>query len=107
MSPNEPNSSDHQVVKPADLQSRPALARGVRLQMDASSGEPVLLFPEGVLHLNPTAHDIVSRCDGVRTTEAIVALLANEYEVDGETLRGDVLDCLGELRQRKLLVFPA
>lgn len=88
-----------------DLQSRPVLSRGVRLQTDASTGEPVLLFPEGVLHLNPTAHDIVNRCDGQRTTEAILALLANEYDVTVEMIRGDVLDCLGELHQRKLLVF--
>jgi coenzyme PQQ biosynthesis protein PqqD len=102
---DEPKSSGHQVVKPVDLQSRPTLARGVRLQTDASTGEPVLLFPEGVLHLNPTAHDIVSRCDGQRTTEAIIALLADEYEVASEMLRGDVLDCLSQLHQRKLVVF--
>src|SRR5580704_280841 len=105
MPTNDPKSPGCQVVKPIDLQSRPALARGVRLQTDASTGEPVLLFPEGVLHLNPTAHDIVSRCDGQRTTEAIIALLADEYEVASEMLRGDVLDCLHELHQRKLLVF--
>lgn len=107
MPANEPNSGGHGTVYPIDLQSRPTLARGVRLQIDVSSGEPVLLFPEGVLHLNPTAHDIVSRCDGQRTTEAIVASLADEYEADGGMLRGDVLDCLRDLHQRNLLVFPA
>jgi coenzyme PQQ biosynthesis protein PqqD len=105
MPTNEPKSSGDQAAKSLDLQSRPALARGVRLQAGASTGEPVLLFPEGVLHLNPTAHDIVSRCDGQRTTEAIIASLADEYEVAGEMLRGDVIDCLRELQQRKLLVF--
>jgi coenzyme PQQ biosynthesis protein PqqD len=105
MPADEPKSPGHQAVKPVDLQSRPALARGVRLQTDASTGDPVLLFPEGVLHLNPTAHDIVSRCDSQRTTEAIIALLAEEYEVASEMLKGDVLDCLHELHRRKLLVF--
>lgn len=38
-----------------DEQSHPALAAGVRMQMDATTGEPILLFPEGVLHLNATA----------------------------------------------------
>jgi coenzyme PQQ biosynthesis protein PqqD len=105
MSTNEPKSSDHQIVKPFDLQSRPAFARGVRLQTDAATGEPVLLFPEGVLHLNSSAHDIVSRCDGQRTAETIIVLLADEYDVAVDMLRGDVIDCLRELYQRKLLVF--
>jgi coenzyme PQQ biosynthesis protein PqqD len=105
MATNESKSFRPQAVKPVDPESRPALARGVRLQTDATTGEPILLFPEGVLHLNPTAHDIVSRCDGQRTTEAIIALLADEYEVASETLRGDILACLHELHQRKLLVF--
>jgi pyrroloquinoline quinone biosynthesis protein D len=107
MPTNEPKSFGRQAERPFDLQSRPSLARGVRLQTDASTNEPVLLFPEGVLHLNPTAHDIVSRCDGQRTTEAIIASLAEEYDVANEMLRGDVLDCLRELHQRNLLVFSA
>jgi pyrroloquinoline quinone biosynthesis protein D len=107
MPTNEPQSSGRQAVKPFDLQSCPALARGVRLQADASTGERVLLFPEGVLHLNPTAHDIVSRCDGQRTAEAIIASLADEYEVAAEILRADVIDCLRELQQRSLVVFSA
>ena len=43
-----------------DLQSRPALAARVRLQTDPVSGEPVLLYPEGLLLLNATAHAVAS-----------------------------------------------
>ncbi|HEV2392969.1 MAG TPA: pyrroloquinoline quinone biosynthesis peptide chaperone PqqD [Verrucomicrobiae bacterium] len=88
-----------------DEQSRPALARGVRLQTDAKSGEPVLLFPEGILYLSETAQQIVARCDGRSTAEAIIASLAVEYEVDRATLREDVFECLVDLYERKLLVF--
>jgi len=90
-----------------DEQSHPALAAGVRMQMDATTGEPILLFPEGVLHLNTTAQDVVARCDGRSTVEGIVSALANEYEASADTIRGDVLDCLSELRQRKLITFRA
>jgi hypothetical protein len=38
--------------------------------------------------------------------EAIVSALAAEYDVSGETLRGDVLECLTQLQQRKLIAFP-
>jgi coenzyme PQQ biosynthesis protein PqqD len=88
-----------------DHQTRPALARGVRLATDAATGEPLLLFPEGVLYLSVTAYDIAARCDGQGTIAAIVASLAAEYEVEALTLERDVLDCLDELRRRKLLVF--
>jgi pyrroloquinoline quinone biosynthesis protein D len=87
-----------------DQHSRPVLARGVRLQNDARTGEPMLLYPEGALYLSSTAHDVVSRCDGVRTAAAIISSLAEEYEVEIDTLRDDVLECLADLNQRKLLV---
>lgn len=86
-------------------QSRPALARGVRLQADPKSGEPMLLFPEGVLYLSETAQDILLRCDGRTGIEDIISSLAKEYEAEALALRKDVLDCLQELSQRKLVVF--
>ena len=88
-----------------DEKSQPALATGVRMQNDATTGEPILLFPEGVMHLNSTAQEVVARCDGKATVEAIIAALAEEYDESADTLRGDVLECLEELRERKLVVF--
>jgi coenzyme PQQ biosynthesis protein PqqD len=90
---------------PFDDQSRPSLARGVRLQTDATTGEPILLFPEGVLHLSATAHDILIRCTGERNVAEIISDLAGDYDVDRDTLRKDVLDCLLDLYERKLVVF--
>lgn len=88
-----------------DEQSRPKLARGVRLQTDARTGEPVLLFPEGVLFLSQTANDILAHCQGRETIAELVASLAEEYDVDHETLCQDVLDCLADLSQRKLVIL--
>ena len=90
---------------PLDDQTRPALARGVRLQIDSATGEPVLLFPEGVLHLSPTANDILARCDGQATIASILSSLAEDYDIDHATLRNDLLDCLLDLHQRKLVVY--
>jgi pyrroloquinoline quinone biosynthesis protein D len=88
-----------------DEQARPSLARGVRVQIDPKTQEPMLLFPEGAVYLSETAHAIVTRCAGELTAQAIIDSLAAEYETDGESLRQDVLDCLKDLHQRKLLVF--
>jgi len=82
--------------------AQPKLARGVRLQTDSKTGNSVLLFPEGVLELNETAQDIVSRCDG-RTMGEIVRTLAEEYDVDPKMLGADVRETLGDLLRRKLI----
>jgi len=81
---------------------RPGLARGVRLQTDSKTGNSVLLFPEGVLELNETARDILTRCDG-RTVTEIIQGLAQEYDVDPDALAADVRETLADLQRRKLL----
>ena len=88
-----------------DLNRRPALAPGVRLQADPVSGEPVLLYPEGVLVLNETAHAITGHCDGKATVREIVEALSCAYEVDESTLTADALECLADLAGRNLVIF--
>ena len=88
----------------ADL-ARPTLTQGVRLQIDSATGKNVLLYPEGIVELNDTAHEIVSRCDG-RTLGEIVQALAEEYETDAAALAADVREILMALQHRKL-VEPA
>ena len=90
-----------------DLQARPALSRRARLQTDPATGEPVLLYPEGVLQLNDTAHAVLARCDGRATVEEIIASLANEYEADPDTLRADVLACLADFRGQQFISLAA
>ncbi len=85
-------------------ESRPMLAPRVRLQTDPASGEPVLLYPEGILVLNETAHEIVSRCNGADTVSMITDALAAEYEADPEELSKDVVDCLQQLAQRNFII---
>ena len=85
-------------------ESRPALARGTRLATDKQTGEPLLLFPEGVVHLSSTAHGILQHCDGQATLGAILETLATEFDAEPDVLRADVLECLSQLRGRKLVV---
>jgi pyrroloquinoline quinone biosynthesis protein D len=82
--------------------AQPTLARGVRLQTDSKTGNSVLLFPEGILELNETAQEILTRCDG-RTVTEIIQALAEEYNVDLEMLAADVRETLADLRRRKLI----
>ena len=82
--------------------ARPSLTKGVRLQLDATTGKNVLLYPEGIVELNETAHEILSRCDG-RTLCEIISELAEEYEADSNALAADVRDTLSDLQRRKLV----
>jgi pyrroloquinoline quinone biosynthesis protein D len=88
-----------------DPDRRPALAKHVRLRMDPLTGEPVLLYPEGLVELNATAHEVLIRCDGNMSLTAIIEALAAEYEAPADELRGDVLDCVAQLHARNLVVF--
>jgi pyrroloquinoline quinone biosynthesis protein D len=81
---------------------RPRLAKGVRLQSDSVTGKSVLVFPEGIVELNATAHEILMRCDG-RTLRDILQGLADEYDSDIATLAVDVRETLADLQQRKLI----
>jgi pyrroloquinoline quinone biosynthesis protein D len=63
--------------------SRPAVARGLRLQWEPAQEAHVLLYPEGMVKLNGSAGAIMSRCDGVRTVAQIVAELERAFGVTG------------------------
>jgi pyrroloquinoline quinone biosynthesis protein E len=82
----------------------PVLARGVRVGRDPITREELLLFPEGFLPLESPTDDIVRLCDGSRTVRAIARSLAGEYDVEAETLRPDVLECISKLRESMLIV---
>ena len=86
-------------------QSRAVLARGVRLRADPLTGEPLLLFPEGILPLDATTHDILLRCTGDLTLAGLVLALSEEYEAEPEVLRADVVQCLTQLRREMLVVW--
>ena len=90
-----------------DWNQRPSLAPHVRLKIDPIEGDPILLYPEGMLVLNETAHEIVRRCDGQANVAELLRQLAGEFDADADVLRRDLLENLEQLRQRNLLVFAA
>lgn len=83
------------------------LAPKARLQIDRISGQPVLLYPEGVLVLNSTAAAIVELCDGQRTWEGLASALATRFEVEPATLEQELGECLDRLQARGLIRVEA
>src|SRR6266850_7148266 len=85
------------------LSARPKISARARLQTDKISGKPVLLYPEGVLMLNPTGHAIVSLCDGQATVSELISALAARYQEASEKISAEVTGYLDRLRERNLL----
>jgi pyrroloquinoline quinone biosynthesis protein D len=85
--------------------TRPCLVTGARLRYDEVREEHLLLVPEGAVRLNPTAAEVLVLCDGERSMEEIVEVLAARY--DGADLGEDVRGLVDAMAQRGLLVDAA
>ena len=82
--------------------TRPRLVTGARLRYDEVREEHLLLIPEGVVRLNPTAAEVLELCDGERSLEEIVDALSARYE--GADVRDDVVELVGAMAQKGLVV---
>jgi pyrroloquinoline quinone biosynthesis protein D len=67
----------------AALPEHPRLSRRFRLQYEEAQSRWVLLYPEGMVQLNPSAAEILKRCDGGRSVDAIVSELEAAFNAQG------------------------
>jgi pyrroloquinoline quinone biosynthesis protein D len=81
------------------VESRPRVAAGFRLQWEQAQQCHVLLYPEGMVKLNRSAGEILSRCNGDSEVRGIVSDL--EATFHATDLEQDVLAFLAiALEQR-------
>ncbi len=83
--------------------AKPRLPRGVRLVHNEAQGGLVLLAPERVFKPDAVAIEILKRCTGEATLEAIVDDLAKTYSAPHERILADVSALLRSLADKKLL----
>jgi pyrroloquinoline quinone biosynthesis protein D len=83
--------------------ARPRLPRGVRLVHNEAQGGWVLLAPERVFKADAIAAEIVKRCTGEATLEAIVDDLAKTFNAPRERVQADVTAMLRGLADKRLL----
>lgn len=81
--------------------AKPRLADKARLKWDAVREKHLLLFPEGVLVLNPTAQAVLELCDSQRTVADIVQILGERYQSD--EVGGGVKQILQRLAEKNLV----
>ena len=81
------------------LLKTPHLRRGFRFQWEPAQDCHVLLYPEGMIKLNPSAGAILAEVDGVRSVGAIISDLQAKYP-DAEGIDADILAFLEVARER-------
>jgi len=89
------NDSTASSISPNDV---PSIANGYRLQFEQAQDTWVLLYPEGMVKLNPSATQILQRCDGQASVEAIAQSLEEAFETQG--LMKDVISFLDIAQQQ-------
>jgi pyrroloquinoline quinone biosynthesis protein D len=78
----------------------PTIAQGFRLQWEPAQSAYVILYPEGMVKLNPAAGEILSRCDGSRTVAGIIEELQKKFP-EADTLSDDVITFLSTAYERQ------
>lgn len=68
---------------PQALPPFPRLSRGYRLQYEPVQSAWVLLYPEGMVKLNDSSAEILRRCNGERSVDAMVADLEILFNTQG------------------------
>jgi pyrroloquinoline quinone biosynthesis protein D len=85
--------------------AKPRLPRGVRLVHNEAQGGWVLLAPERVFKADAIAVEILKRCTGEASLDAIVDDLAGTFNAPRERIMADVSALIGGLADKKLLEF--
>ncbi len=83
-----------------DGASVPHLPRGVRLRHDKERDQWVILAPERVLVLDEPALEVLKRCDGNASVDAIVDELTVAYDAPREEIGADVNAMLQDMADK-------
>jgi pyrroloquinoline quinone biosynthesis protein D len=78
------------------------IAARFRLQYEPVQSAWVLLYPEGMIKLSPSAAEILRRVDGASSVDALCGSLETAYP--GASLRQDVVDFLQVADERGWIV---
>jgi pyrroloquinoline quinone biosynthesis protein D len=83
--------------------AKPRLPRGVRLTHNEAQGGWVLLAPERVFKADPTAAEIIKRCDGEVTFAEIIDDLVKTYNAPRDRITTDVTAMLTMLVEKQMM----
>jgi len=67
-------------LTPLPDDAQPRLAPHYMFRWEASQDAHILLYPEGLIKLNPSAGEVLKRCDGQASVAGIIAELQAAFE---------------------------
>ena len=85
----------------------PKLKTLFRLQFEHAQQCYVLLFPEGMIKLNPSAAEILTCIDGKKTDAEICELLRENFPDAPEDLEEDVREFLTHAEEKRWILYDA
>lgn len=96
---NAPN-----LVDAATIESNwiPRINNQFRLQWEDAQNAHVLLYPEGMVKLNDSAGEILSRCDGANSVQDIITALSQKFP-QVEDIEQDILAFLADAYSHRWL----
>ena len=83
--------------------SRPVLPRHAKLKFDETRQRWVILAPERVLAPDEIAVEVLQLCDGIRSVEQMIDLLAEKYTAERAAIAADVIAMLQDLADKGFL----
>jgi len=96
---NNPDANTGSAKSPILKTNVPTITPGYRLQYEEAQESWVLLYPEGMVKLNPSAAEILKRCDGKRNLGQVTEQLESDF--NESDLEDDVLGFLKTAREQK------
>jgi pyrroloquinoline quinone biosynthesis protein D len=86
-----------------DASSRPVFPRHVKLRFDKVRERWVILVPERVLVPDEISIEVLQLCDGLRSIQDVVAVLAAKFTADPDLILTDCLNLLQDLADKGYL----
>jgi pyrroloquinoline quinone biosynthesis protein D len=88
------------------LESVPRLAPHMKLRFDKARDSWTIQAPERSFMLDPIAHAVVSRCDGVGTVGGVVEDLCRNYpDAPPDVIEADVVKMIQDLADKGVLAL--
>lgn len=82
------------------------LADDFRFQWEEAQQCFVLLYPEGMVQLNPSAGEILQRCQSLTSIDSLITDLETKFP-DADNIAADIREFLNDAVQQGWLVFSA
>lgn len=87
-----------------DADSKLAMPRHIKMRHDEGRGRWIILAPERLFDPDEIAVEVLKLCDGDRSVEDIVTVLAKEYNAPVDEIRGDIIAMLQDLSDKGVVV---